>query len=136
MRMLVLCTGNSCRSQMAEGFLRAYLPAEAVVKSAGTRPHAVHPLAIEVMKEVDIDLSTHRSKSVDEFTGQTFDYVLTVCDNAQENCPYFPAQIERLHHDFSDPATATGTHERQLHLFRTVRDEIAGYCKALAARIR
>lgn len=124
-RILILCTGNSCRSQMAEGFLKSFAP-EAEVFSAGTQPaETVHPLAVEVMKESFIDLSSQFPKLVDQFLNQHFDFVITVCGEANESCPAFTGQVgKRLHIGFSDPAKATGTPEEVLEAFRTIRDEI------------
>lgn len=124
-RILILCTGNSCRSQMAEGFLRSFDPLLDVV-SAGTRAASrVHPKAIQVMKEIGVDLTGHRPKTVDQFISQPFDYVVTVCDNAKETCPVFMGAVKhRLHIGFDDPADATGTEEEILSVFRRVRDEI------------
>ena len=124
-RVLVLCTGNSARSQMAEGLLRNKGGSRYQVFSAGTHPSVVNPLAIEAMREVGIDISHHSSKSVSEFTKEEFDFVITVCDNANENCPIFPGKVKRIHWSFDDPALAVGTHEEKLSLFRRVRDEIA-----------
>src|SRR5688500_15575218 len=107
-RVLILCTGNSARSQMAEGLLRHDGGGRFEVASAGTHPASVRPEAVEAMREVGVDISAHRSKSVDEFAGQEFDYVITVCDNAKESCPVFPSQTERVHWSFDDPAAAGG----------------------------
>jgi len=125
MKILVLCTGNSCRSQMAEAFLRSFDP-ELEVYSAGTDPSAqVHPLAVQVMDEADIDISNHTPKSVDQFLDQRFDYVITVCDHARETCPVFTGQVEhRVHLGFEDPAEAAGSNEEKLAVFRRVRDKI------------
>jgi arsenate reductase (thioredoxin) len=123
-RVLILCTGNSARSQMAEGLLRHFGGDKFEVESAGVISSFVRPQAIEAMKEIGIDISNHRSKSVDEFQNQKFDYVITVCDNAKENCPFFPASTERIHWSFDDPAEAAGDEEQQLNVFRRVRDEI------------
>lgn len=127
-KVLVLCTGNSCRSQMAEGLINARLGPEFQAVSAGTQPSGyVHPKAIQVMAEWDIDLSRNRSKNLDQFRGQYFDYVLTVCDSAKENCPvWLGAAGRREHIGFDDPADATGTDEEITAEFRRVRDEIAG----------
>jgi arsenate reductase len=122
--ILVVCTGNSARSQMAEGILRKELGDRFEVYSAGTRPAGVRPEAIAVMAEVGIDISGHRSKSVDEFTGQPLDYVITVCDNARETCPVFPGIATRLHWSFTDPATAEGAPDHRVAAFREVRDQI------------
>jgi arsenate reductase (thioredoxin) len=128
-RVLVLCTGNSARSQMAEGLLRYDAGDRFEVESAGTRPGHVRPEAIAVMKELGIDISGHRSKHVQEFENQSFDYVLTVCDNAKESCPVFPGQLNRIHQGFEDPAALNGTEDERLSLFRKVRDEIRNYLK-------
>lgn len=129
--ILILCTGNSCRSQMAEGFLRSYDPGLAVF-SAGTRPTGmVHPLTVRVMQEVGIDLSGYRSKSLNAFLDRPFDYVITVCDEAKESCPVFTGKVDhRLHFAFEDPADATGSEEEQLAVFRAVRDQIAARFRA------
>ncbi|MGA7161534.1 MAG: arsenate reductase ArsC [Bacteroidota bacterium] len=124
-RILILCTGNSCRSQIAEGFLQS-LNSSLQVSSAGTKPaERVHPLAIRVMKEIGIDISSHKPKEVKEFINESFDYVITVCDNAKEACPVFIGKVKhRLHIGFKDPAEAVGTDEEVLSAFRRVRDEI------------
>ena len=124
-KILILCTGNSCRSQMAEGFLKSFY-SELEVHSAGTNPSIqVHPKAIQVMKEVGIDLSKNHPKMVDQFLNDSFDYVITVCDNAKETCPVFIGKVgKQLHIGFEDPADATGTEEEILSVFRKVRDEI------------
>jgi arsenate reductase len=129
-RVLILCTGNSARSQMAEGLLGHDAGDRYEVESAGTRPGHLRPEAIAVMKELGIDISGHRSKHVDEFQGQSFDYVLTVCDNAKESCPVFLGHSKRIHNGFEDPAALQGTEEERLALFRRVRDEIRDYLKA------
>jgi arsenate reductase len=121
-RVLILCTGNSARSQMAEGLLRHMAGDRFEVFSAGTRPAGLNPNAVKAMAEAGIDISGHRSKSVDEFAGQQFDCVFTVCDNAKESCPFFPGGGQRIHHSFEDPAAAPA--ERQMDVFRRVRDEI------------
>ena len=123
-RVLILCTGNSARSQMAEGLLREMGGDRFEVASAGVAPSFVRPEAIAVMREVDIDISGHKSKSVDEFINQEFDYVITVCDNANEQCPVFPGNTRRIHWSFDDPAAAKGAEEQRLAVFRRVRDEI------------
>ncbi|MBS3944517.1 MAG: arsenate reductase ArsC [Melioribacter sp.] len=124
-RILILCTGNSCRSQMAEGFLKSF-DKNLEVFSAGTKPSSqVHPKAIQVMKEVGIDLSSNYPKHSDQFINNSFDYVITVCDNAKESCPVFIGKVQKqLHIGFEDPADATGTEEEILAVFRKVRDEI------------
>lgn len=123
-RVLILCTGNSARSQMAEGLLREMAGDRFEVLSAGVEPSHVRPQAIEAMREIGIDISKHRSKSVDEFARQEFDYVITVCDNANERCPVFPGQTKRIHWSFDDPAAAKGDEAERLVVFRRVRDEI------------
>lgn len=128
-RVLILCTGNSARSQIAEGLLAHDAGDRFEVESAGTRPSRVRPEAIAVMRELGIDISGHRSKHVDQFAGQQFDYVLTVCDNANQSCPVFPGQAVRIHHNFEDPAALEGSEAQRLALFRRVRDEIRGYLK-------
>jgi arsenate reductase len=125
MRILILCTGNSCRSQMAEGFLKSF-DRRLEVLSAGTAPAAqVHPRAVLAMKESGIDLSSSFPKNADQFLGRSFDYVITVCDNARESCPVFSGPVQhRLHFGFEDPAGATGTDEEKTSVFHRVRDEI------------
>lgn len=124
-RVLVLCTGNSARSQMAEGLIRHYLGDRVEVYSAGTRPSGyVHPLAIEAMREVGIDISHQRSKSVDEFRDMDFDLVITVCDDADRNCPVWLGRGRKVHIGFPDPAAVTGSEEERLAAFRAVRDGI------------
>ncbi len=124
LRVLILCTGNSARSQMAEGLLRHDGSARFEVFSAGTHPTQVRAEAITAMRELAIDISTQRSKSVDEFAGQSFAYVITVCDHAREHCPLFPATTHRIHWSFTDPAAAVGDTATRLAVFRRVRDEI------------
>jgi arsenate reductase (thioredoxin) len=131
-RVLILCTGNSARSQMAEGLLRHDAGETFDIESAGTKPGFVRPEAIAVMKELGIDISGHRSKNVDEFHGQQFDYVITVCDNARESCPVFFGAAQRLHRDFEDPAALTGSEEERLAGFRRVRDELRTYLAQFA----
>ena len=128
-RVLILCTGNSARSQMAEGLHRHDAGERFDVESAGTEPGHVRPEAIAVMHELGIDLSGHRSKSVNEFASQQFDYVLTVCDSVNESCPIFPGHANRTHHSFDDPAACQGPEEERLALFRRVRDEIRAYMR-------
>ena len=123
-RVLILCTGNSARSQMAEGLLREMAGDHVEVASAGVSPTQVRPEAIVAMREIGIDISGYRSKSVDEFVNQNFDYVITVCDNANEQCPVFPGQVKRIHWSFDDPAAARGEDDARLSVFRRVRDEI------------
>ena len=159
-RVLILCTGNSCRSQMAEGVLRHYGGSQYEVFSAGTKPSSVNSIAIQVMKEIGIDISGHRSKHVDEFKGQTFDYVITVCDNAskslssfyqrrlgqswfpfrfklmktmaKESCPFFPGNTKRLHWEFPDPPHDKEITESVIEEFRKVRDMIRAKFKTAA----
>ena len=133
-RVLILCTGNSARSQMAEGLLRHDSGDRFEVHSAGTKPGSVRPEAIAVMSELGIDLSSHRSKHVDEFEGQHFDYVLTVCDNAREICPVFPAGTAMIHRSFDDPAALHGPEEDRLALFRRVRGEIRQFLSTFPAK--
>lgn len=127
-RVLILCTGNSARSQMAEGILRHDGGAAFEVESAGVRPSMVRPEAIQAMREIGMDISGQRSKSVDEFIGQAFDYIITVCDNAKETCPVFPGKAVRIHQSFEDPpAPGVGSDEYRLSIFRRVRDEIRSW---------
>jgi arsenate reductase len=135
-RVLILCTGNSARSQMAEGLLSYIAGNRFDVYSAGTIASFVRPQAIQAMQEIGIDIGSHRSKSVDEFAGQEFDYVITVCDNAKQNCPVFPGKTERIHWSFDDPAEATGSDEEVLSVFRRVRDEIRRRLEEFAAADR
>lgn len=129
-RVLILCTGNSARSQMAEGLLRHDARDAFAVESAGTKPGMVRPEAIAAMAELGIDISGHRSKSVDEFDGQQFDYVITVCDNARETCPVFMGAATRLHQSFDDPPPpSAGSEEQRLTIFRRVRDELRLYLR-------
>jgi len=123
-RVLFLCTGNSARSQMAEGLLRMHGGSDFEVFSAGTDPQGLNPLAVEVMREGGIDISGQESKPLDRFVGQRFNYIITVCDRARDNCPTFPGDNQRIHWGFDDPAAATGTREQQLAAFRRVRNEI------------
>src|SRR6202795_1420237 len=129
-RILIRCTGNSARSQMAEGLLRHDAGESLEVFSAGTKPSHVRPEAIAVMREMGIDISGHRSKSVDELAGQSFDYVLTVCDHAKESCPVFAGNTVMIHKNFEDPAALQGSEGQRLALFRSVRDEIRNYLRA------
>ena len=125
--ILVLCTGNSCRSQLAEGYLRHFAGDRATVYSAGIETHGVNPKAIQAMAEDQIDISGHTSNHVDEYLSIPFDYVVTVCDNANEACPYFPGQVKRFHYSFPDPAKATGSAEEIRNEFTLVRDMIKVY---------
>lgn len=123
-RVLILCTGNSARSQMAEGILRHIAGDRFEVESAGVAPSLVRSEAVEAMNEIGIDISAHRSKSVDEFIGTDFDYIITVCDNAKMSCPAFPGNAARIHWSFDDPAAVKGSDEERLSAFRTVRNQI------------
>lgn len=124
-RVLFLCTGNSCRSQMAETLLRHYGGGDFEICSAGTDPKPVHPMAIEVMQELGIDIADYRSTHLDAYGDRTFDYIITVCDRARDNCPTFPGDVERIHWGFDDPAAADGDDESRRRVFRRVRSEIA-----------
>ncbi len=132
MRVLILCSGNSCRSQMAEGLLKTMHP-DWEVYSAGTRPESrVHPLAVEVMRESNIDLSKNIPKNVSQFSGQSFDYVITVCDDAKENCPVFYGNVRhRLHRSFEDPALFEGTFDEKKAFFGEIRDQIKKYLQEI-----
>jgi len=123
-KVMFLCSGNSARSQMAEGWLRHLASDRFEVVSAGTEPSTVNPLAIAVMRERGIDISGHHSKSVGTFLGAAFGYLITVCDNAREKCPIFPGAVKRIHWPLEDPAAAMGTEEERLAVFRCIRDEI------------
>jgi arsenate reductase (thioredoxin) len=125
--VLVLCTGNSCRSQMAEGYLRHFAGNKANIYSAGIETHGVNPRAIEVIAEDGIDISKHTSNNVEEYKSIPFDLVITVCDNANEACPFFPGTVERFHQNFPDPAKAKGTQEQIMNEFRHVRNMIKAF---------
>jgi arsenate reductase (thioredoxin) len=125
--ILVLCTGNSCRSQIAHGYLQYFAGNKAKVYSAGVETHGVNPKAIAVMKEDGVDISLHTSNNVDEYFNVDFDFVITVCDNAKERCPYFPTNAKIIHHNFSDPAKATGTEDEVMNEFRRIRQMIKEY---------
>lgn len=127
--ILVLCTGNSCRSQMAEGYLTHFAGTGYTVYSAGIEAHGVNPRAVAVMAEDGIDISGHTSNVIDDFNGVVFDYVITVCDNAKENCPYFPGGGKRFHQNFPDPAKAMGAEPAIFDEFLKVRDMIKAYCE-------
>jgi len=135
MKILVLCTGNSCRSQMAEGYLRKFADASVEVYSAGIEAHGLNPHAVSSMARDGVDISSQKSTLVDEYAAMVFDVVLTVCDNARENCPILPskagAPAVRLHHSFPDPAKAQGTPEDIQKAFDAVRDQIRDYCREL-----
>ncbi len=126
-KILVLCTGNSCRSQIAEGYLRHFAGNKAQIYSAGVETHGVNPKAIETMREDGIDISNHTSNNIDEYYNIDFDFVITVCDNAKERCPFFPTKAKKFHQNFPDPAKAIGTDEEIKHEFRTVRNLIKQY---------
>ena len=128
-KVLILCTGNSCRSQMAEGWLRYFTKEKVNVYSAGTHPEGVNPFAIQAMKAVGIDISHHTSNKIDDYMDINFDFVITVCDNARERCPYFPNTATKLHHSFADPVNATGTDSDQLKVYIEVRDQLKDYFK-------
>lgn len=128
-RILVLCTGNSCRSQMMEGWLRHFGGDSVDVKSAGVETHGVNPNAIKVMGEVGVDISSHTSDHLDTYMEEEFDLVITVCDNARERCPYFPSSAEKIHHNFTDPAKAEGTEDEIMSSFREVRDQIRDFAE-------
>lgn len=128
-RILILCTGNSCRSQIAEGYLRHFAKGKAEVFSAGIETHGVNPKAIAVMREDGIDISNHTSNNVSEYRDIDFDYVITVCDNAKEHCPVFPSKAKQFHYNFPDPAKATGTNEEIMQQFRNVRNQVKDYSK-------
>jgi arsenate reductase len=132
-RILVLCTGNSCRSQMAEAYLRYYAKDTAIIYSAGIEAHGVNPKAIVVMKDDGIDISNHTSNNIEEYRNADFDYVITVCDHAKENCPFFPSTAKKFHHNFPDPAKAKGSDEEIMQEFRNVRDMIKTYCRTFIA---
>ena len=129
--ILVLCTGNSCRSQIAQGYLAAMTQEKANVYSAGVETHGVNPRAIAIMKEDGIDISNHTSNNISEYLNIDFDFVLTVCDNAKERCPYFPTKALKIHYNFPDPAKAIGTEEEIMEQFREVREMIKRHCEKL-----
>src|ERR1700751_4766378 len=128
-KILVLCTGNSCRSQIAHGYLNKFAGDKAEVYSAGVETHGVNPKAITIMKEDGIDISKHTSNNVKEYSNIDFDFIITVCDNANENCPYFPSKAKKLHYNFPDPAKAKGSDQQIMKEFREVREMIKNYCK-------
>ncbi|WP_276135169.1 arsenate reductase ArsC [Polluticoccus soli] len=127
--VLVLCTGNSCRSQIAEGYLRQFAGDKAIIYSAGVETHGVNPRAIAIMQKDGVDITGQTSNNMNEYRDIPFDFVITVCDNAKERCPYFPSNAKKFHHNFPDPAKATGTEDHIMHEFRMVRDMIKDYCK-------
>lgn len=134
-KILVLCTGNSCRSQIAEGYLRHFAGEKTQVYSAGVETHGVNPRAIAVMQEDGIDLSKHTSNNIDEYANIDFDYVITVCDNAKERCPFFPTRAIKFHQNFADPAKTEGTETEIMNEFRRVRDLIKNFCKDFMDRV-
>ncbi len=129
LNILVLCTGNSCRSQMAEGYLRFFAKDKAQIYSAGIETHGVNARAVATMLEDDIDISTQTSNNIKEYSNIDFDLIITVCDNAKENCPYFPTKAKKLHHDFTDPSKTKGNEKEITEQFQNVRNEIKEYCK-------
>jgi len=128
-KILALCTGNSCRSQIAEAYLKHFTGDKAEIYSAGVETHGVNPKAIATMQEDGIDISNHTSNNIEEYFGIDFDFVITVCDNAKERCPYFPTKAKKFHYNFPDPAKATGTEEEVKAEFRAVRQLIKEYCE-------
>ena len=132
-KVLVLCTGNSCRSQIAEAYLRYFAGEKAEIYSAGVETHGVNPRAISTMKEDGIDISQHTSNNIEEYVNIDFDFVITVCDNAKERCPFFPTKAKKFHQNFPDPAKATGTEEAILEQFREVRQMIKNYSQQFAS---
>ncbi|MCX7768326.1 MAG: arsenate reductase ArsC [Flavobacteriales bacterium] len=134
-RVLVLCMGNSCRSQMAEGYLRHLGGDVLEVYSAGLEAHGLNPLAVQVMAEDGVDISSHTSDTLHKYEGQEFDYVITVCDHAREQCPWFPNRAKSIHRSFPDPAKAKGSEEEVLKQFREVRDSIKSFCKEFIQKI-
>jgi arsenate reductase len=129
--ILVLCTGNSCRSQMAHGYLNTFVKDKAEIYSAGIETHGLNPGALAIMKEDGLDISHHTSNNVTEYSTVDFDYIITVCDHANENCPFIPSKnAVRLHHNFFDPSKVEGTDEEKHAAFLKAREEIKGYCKA------
>ncbi|EKJ86613.1 arsenate reductase [Leptospira meyeri] len=128
--ILILCTGNSCRSQIAEGWMQFYAKDKANVYSAGIETHGVNPKAIATMQDVGIDISNHTSNHINEYKDIPFDFIITVCDHAKENCPYFPSNAKRFHHNFSDPSKLLGTEEEVKAAFAKTREEIRNYCES------
>ena len=136
MKILILCTGNSCRSQMAHGFLQSF-DKNLVVRSGGTEPATqVNPRAVKVMKEIGIDIGHHQPTMVDEYLQEAWDYVITVCDHANETCPYFPSTGEKMHHNFEDPSKFKGSDSDRDAKFMEIRDEIKSYCNQLAQKFK
>ncbi len=133
-KILVLCTGNSCRSQIAEGYLRHFAAGQAKIYSAGVETHGVNPRAIAIMAEDGIDISNHTSNNINEYSNIDFDIVITVCDNARERCPFFPSNAQKFHENFPDPAKATGTEDEIMQEFRRVRELIKEYAKNFVSK--
>ncbi len=133
-KILILCTGNSCRSQIAEGYLRKFVNGKAEVFSAGVEAHGLNPRAVKIMEEDNIDITNQTSNNVAEYHGLEFDYIITVCDNAKERCPVFASKAKRFHYNFPDPAKATGSEEEIMSQFRTVRELIKAYCQDFVAK--
>lgn len=133
-KILILCTGNSCRSQIAEGYLKFFAGNRAEIYSAGIETHGVNPRAIATMKEDGIDISTHTSNNVLEYSNIDFDFIITVCDHANEKCPVFPSKAIKFHYNFPDPAKATGTEAEIIEIFKKVRGMIKEYCKAFTEK--
>jgi len=135
-KILILCTGNSCRSQMLQGWLQHFDQINALeVYSAGLETHGVNANAIKVMAEAGVDISNHTSDHLDKYQAIDFDYIITVCDHAKENCPWFPSKAQRIHHNFTDPAGATGTEQEILNIFRSVRDDIKAFAQTFIASL-
>ena len=134
MKILVLCTGNSCRSQMMHGWLKIIGGNNVLVKSAGIETHGVNKTAIKVMKEVNVDISNHTSNHIDEYMGEQFDSIITVCDHAKESCPVFPSTAEQIHHNFNDPSKMTGSNGQVFNEFRKVRDEIKVFAEEFLSK--
>ena len=132
--ILVLCTGNSCRSQIAEGYLRHFAQGKAEIYSAGIETHGVNPRAIETMKADGIDISNHTSNNINEYKNIKFDFVITVCDHAKESCPFFPSDAVNLHQNFTDPAKATGKESEIMKQFEQVRNEIKEFCSGFCEK--
>lgn len=132
--ILILCGGNSCRSQMAEGYLRHFSGGRAEIFSAGSEARGIHPLTIKAMWEDGVDISSQSSNTLDEYSNIRFDILLTVCDSMRESCPYFPADGLKFHHDFADPALAPGNEADRMIAFRRVRDEIKEFCRDFAKK--
>jgi len=133
-KVLIVCTGNSCRSQMAEGYLRLFAGDRADIFSAGLEAHGLNPRAVAIMKEDNVDISSHTSDTLDKYLNIPFDYIITVCDHAKEHCPFFPGNAQRIHAGFPDPAKAEGSEEEIMQVFRSVRNQIKEFCKAFAEK--